>query len=113
MAERQSKIVKTMSLTADNLLGIRTIVRDEVRPIVVEVVREEVRSIVREVVREEVRPIVREVVRDDVRPIVREEVKLVVDSGLKELSGKVEALENDVKEIYFMLYPKSSYSKLS
>ena len=76
-----------MSLSADDLQDIRTVIREEVRPII----------------REEVRPIVREEVRaafdTDGRLIVRDEI----DKRLSPLEGRVTALENDVKEIYFIL----------
>ncbi|HEX4774124.1 MAG TPA: hypothetical protein VH234_01240 [Candidatus Saccharimonadales bacterium] len=99
-----------MSLTKADLQSIRTIVKDTVS--------EEVRPIVKEVIRAEVRPIIKEVIREEVRPIVKEEVRLVfqtegreivreeISKELKPINlklGKIEAIENDIKAIYYML----------
>ena len=64
-----------MSLTVDDLKEIRIIIREEVRPII----------------------------REEVRPIVREEVRAEVDTRLRPVEGRLEAVENDVKDIYFMV----------
>ena len=64
-----------MSLTATDLKAIRTILKEEVREEMQKVVREDVRQI----------------------------VYGVVHGELNSLEGKVTALENDVKAIYFIL----------
>ena len=38
-----------------------------------------------------------------IRAVIRDEVTFLLDARLKPLEGKLEALENDVKEIYHML----------
>jgi len=102
---------------------LRTIIRDEVRPIVGEevrlIIREEVRPIIREEVRpiiqEEVRPVIREetgpIVRKEVRPIIREEtadlrsdvqtIKTVLGTHgmqLRALAGDVSSLKQSVRQ---------------
>lgn len=87
-----------MSLTKSDLQSIRTVLQEEVRPIIPEEVRP--------ILREEVRPIIREAVQ----PVVREEVKnqmgiqlAPIRRQLNDIDGRLEALKNDVKEIYFIL----------
>jgi hypothetical protein len=54
---------------------------------------------IREVIEEVVSPIVRDEVALVVRPIVQEEA----EKSTAVLSGKLDALENDIKELYFMV----------
>lgn len=63
-----------MSLTTEDISQIRTVIREEVREIVHDEVQTEIQK--------------------EVRPLARK---------IDELAGNVEALENDIKEIYQML----------
>ncbi len=46
---------------------------------------------------------IRTIVRDEVRSIVREEVDSVLTQKLKPIEGEIQALRNDIKEIYAMI----------
>jgi hypothetical protein len=92
-----------MSLTATDLQDIRTIMHEEIHEEVPKIIDEQVPEIVRKIIGEEMPPIIDErvlkIIRADVRPIVREEVRREVGP----LEGWLMAVENDVKEIYFMI----------
>ncbi|HSW85716.1 MAG TPA: hypothetical protein VLF79_03870 [Candidatus Saccharimonadales bacterium] len=80
-----------MSLSASDLQSIRTIVKEEVR---------------------ETLPFeIRKFARDELIPALRGEIKFGIENGLDSINGQLDALENDVKEIYFMLSPKPNSSK--
>ena len=72
-----------MSLTAEDLWSIRDIIKDEVQ----------------DIFHREGKRVIRAVVNKDVREIVHDAVSFELNT----VTGKVTALENDVKEIYFIL----------
>lgn len=96
-----------MSLTATDLRDIRAIMREEIRDKiqgeVPKIVREGIEALVPDIVRkiigEEVPVIVMQITHAEVPPIIRGEVKRQVGP----LEGRLMAVENDVKEIYFMM----------
>lgn len=74
-----------MSLTAQDLHAIRLIVQDETRGII----------------QAETRPIIQDELRLEIAPV---SVKLTNLSGeISSIDGRLEALENDIKDIYQML----------
>lgn len=87
-----------MSLTKNDLQQIRTIMHEEVR----DVVRETFETQGKEIIREEMRLIMHTEGRDMTRSIVSAELQPVKES-LARLEGTVEALENDIKDIYGMV----------
>lgn len=103
-----------MSLTKDDLDQIRGILRDEVREVVRNEVREIIRTEVREFFRGEGREIIRGEVSQEVSTAVMPQFHAVneklsnIDERLTRVEGEVEALGNDVREIYGMLKPLNS-----
>lgn len=103
---------RTMSLGFDDFQTIRMIMREELDERIgplerkvaasendVKEIREEMPNIVRKVIGEEVPVIVLQIIHAEVPPIVRDEVKRQVGP----LEGCLIAVENDVKEIYYMI----------
>ena len=84
-----------MSLTADDLSSIRAIVSEESR----DIFRTEGRKVMLGIFQNEGKEMVRDLFQTEGRLIVHETVKVELSS----LEGKVTTVENDVKEIYFML----------
>ncbi len=65
----------TMSLTKEDFSQLRLVIREEVRPIV----------------------------RQEVRLVVREEVESILEEKLEPIRGEIQALRNDVKELFVIV----------
>ena len=119
-----------MSLTKNDLQQIRTIMHEEVREVVREVIQTEGREIIRDEINEVFETRGKEIIRDEVstafetqgKEIIREEMRITMNTegrettrsivsaelqpvkeSLARLEGTVEALENDIKDIYGMV----------
>lgn len=96
-----------MSLSFDDFQAIRMIMREELCEEVPRIIESTVPSmiqtlvpdIVRKIIGEEVPVIVLQIMHAEVPTIIRDEVKRQVGP----LEGRLMAVENDVKEIYFMI----------